>query len=525
MPKLSPWVRERLDQVMRLGPGRSTVPVEDLLMMGSALRIASGMEVDVRKSADYSGVNGIMQGTNFDSRSMDGSDYAPRIPQDIQPVIDNLTYTQDDLPFTQLINKMGCRSPLVEYIQRESYGEGDLTIFAGEGSVAPISKSKFRRRTIDIKILMEVRAYSDWANAIPLMGATSSAYASEIQDGAINFAKKKENAFFWANSGNNPLAFNGIFPYLAAKAPGYVVDYRGGLPTPKEVNGYNAFLCSAQTGNHAKVNYNLCSQLTKQAYRNQGIAYTRTNGFQNEGRDLDYSLSSIRFQAGENTVPLVAIPYLDYKQHPNVKAIGNNPPAPLTGGLLPTIAVVSSPSAAAPVGLNNWTTAETGSNYDYYYWLEWRGDGGNNISSIIGPVTPTASTDAVRIDIPDGSVDFEGDNGAKEVEIFRAVVPAGGTAPTLVKDFWFVGVYKRNNDNSGATRIYDYNEYLPETSQMLLIEISPRVMQFTELMDMHMRPLFKEMSTINPFAMVQFASFDMKQDFKAIWLKNVATAA
>lgn len=521
---LSPWVNNTLDQIAKIGPG-ARLSVEELLQMNSALRIASGMEVDMRK-AEYSGVNGIMQGTNFDSSSMNGSDYAPRIMPDIQPVVDNLTYTAADLPFTQLINKQGCRSPLVEYIQRESYGEENLTIFAGEGEVAPISKSKFRRRTIDIKIMMEVREYSDWANSIPLVGATNSAYASEVQDGALNFARKRERSFFWANSFNNPLAYDGIFTYIGAKNPGYVVDYRGGLPSPKEINGYNAFLCSAQTGNHARVTHNLCSQLTKQAYRNQGIPYTRTDGFQSSGRDLNYTLDTIRFQAGDDQVPLVSIPYMDHKQHPSVRAIGDKPPASLTGGLLPTVSMVASPSGFASAGgLNNWTLAETGSNWDYYYWFEWIGDKGNNISTIIGPITPATNTDVPRIDIADGSVDFDGENGAKEVEMYRAVVPAGGVAPTQAKDFWWVGTHKRNTANAGATRIYDYNEYLPETSQMLLIEISPRVMQFTELMDMHMRQLYREMRTTNPFAMVQFANFTMKQEFKAIWLKNVATSA
>jgi len=516
MQRFSPWVYQRLEQIRTLS-SHSQVPVEELMQMQAALRVASGMELDVQKS-DFSGVNGILQGTQFDSRTMDGSDYAPRIPQDIQPVVDNLTYTADDLPFTQLINKQGCRSPLHEYVQRESYGEEDLTIFASEGGVAPISKSKFRRRFVDIKILMEVREYSDWANAIPLMGAASSAYASEVQDGALNFARKRERAFFWGSSDLNPLAFDGIFPYMKARCPNYIVDYRGELPTPKEINEYNAILNAAQTGNHAKVTHNLCGQLTKQAFRNQGIQYTRTDGFKNSGRDLDYSLASIRFQAGEDTVPLVAIPYMDHKQHPNTRSIGNKPPiAPPS----PTVTEVVAPVPAS----SQWTGAETNGNWDYYYWLEWQGDGGNNISTIIGPYTPSDSTKVPRLDLADSAVDFDGDNGAKLIEMYRAVVPNGATAPTDPKDFWWVGDVKRNTVNAGASRWYDYNEYLPETSQMLLLEISPRVMQFTELMDMHMRQLFREMATTNPFAMVQFASFTMKQDYKAIWLKNVARRA
>lgn len=510
---LSNWVRERLAQLDQLALSR-TVSMEDLHHFNKALRIAAGMELDDIAKSTASGIGYGLQGTAFDSQTISGGDYAPLSTQSIQPMVDNLTYTADELMFMRLLTSAGASTTVHEYVQRESYGEEGTTIFVNEGSVSPVSKSKFRRRTVDIKYLMEVREYTDVANSINYMGVNGSARAIEMQDGALNFSKKIESNCLWASSALNPLAFDGLFPSIEARNSGYVIDMRGTLPTPQDINGFGTWLTAPP--NHAQVTHVLTSHAVKQAFVNQGIPFTRTPGFQQGGRNLDYTLDGIYFQAGERRVPMTVIPYFDHKQHPAVRSVGTKAPPALSGGLTPTLASVANPS-----GTNKWTTAETNSDWDYYYWLEAHGDGGLSISGGLGPVTPTDDTKATRVDVADSTEDFDGDNGLKYYSLYRARVRSGAAAPTTADAYFWVGDFPRNKVNAGATRFYDRNHTLPDTSNILIAEISPRVMQWTSLLDMYMRPLFREMATTNPFALVKFGSFTLKQENKIIWLKNV----
>lgn len=514
---LSNWVRERLAQLDQLALSR-TVSYEDLYHFNKALRIAAGMELDDIAKSTASGIGYGLQGTAFDSQTVTGGDYAPLATQSIQPIVDNLTYTADELMFMRLLTTAGASTTVHEYVQRESYGEEGTTIFVNEGSVAPVSKSKFRRRTVDIKYLMEVREYTDVANTINYMGVNGSARAIELQDGALNFSKKIENACLWASSALNPLAFDGLFPSIEARDSTRVIDMRGTLPTPQEINGFATWLASPP--NHAKVTHILTSFAVKQAFVNQSIPFTRTPGFQNSGRNLDYTLDGIFFQAGDRKVPMTVIPYFDHKQHPAVRSVGEKAPPALVGPLAPSLASVVNPS-----GVNKWTTAETNSDWDYYYWVEAHGDGGYSVSGVVGPVTPTDSTKVTRVDIADGTIDFDGDNGIKYYSLYRARVRAGEAAPSTSDAFFWIGDYPRNKDNGGATRFYDRNHTLPDTSNILIAEISPRVMQWTSLLDMYMRPLFREMATTNPFALVKFGSFTLKQETKVLWFKNVKRTA
>lgn len=506
--RLSPWVLDQLEQLKHLSGARSA-SYQDLYDMNKALRIASGMEVDDVYKA---GVGYPMQGVPYDSNTMPNSEYAPLVPQSIQQQVDSLTFSAEELVLQRVFATAGCSSTVFEYVQRESVGEEGTELFVSEGRVAAMSKSKFRRRVADIKYLMEVREYTDVANNVAYMGALGSARAIELTDGTLNFQKKKERALLWADSALNPLAFDGLLPSVQKKASGFVVDYRGALPSPQEINEYISFLRAPP--NHANISQMkiLTSIEVKQAYENQAIPYSRnpTQGA------FNYGIPEVKFAGG---LTFMEVPYLDQQQHPwgtSVGDTGKRPPA--LSGLSLTVTTVASVTGSL------FKAADAG--YDYYYWVEAHGDGGFSTSGAgIGPFSPTAAADGARFDLNDSGVDFEGDGGLKYYKVYRARVASGATAPSDRTAYYYIGSFQKNTANAGDTRFFDKNETLPDTSNIIIGEFSPRVMQRVQLLDTYMRPLVREMTTTNPFALVSFETFELKMPNKVLWLKNVAKRA
>lgn len=509
-----PQYIEKLLETLDRGGLYGAVPAETLMEYNHALRVAAGAELatemDFMKSASAAGYG--LQGVPFDSESIPGADYSPLMTQSIQPNIDNLTYTRDDLTISQLFATTNCITTTHEWVQRESYGEEGLTLFTGEGSVAPMSKSKFKRLTLNVYHLMEVREYTDIANHVGLMGGLGNARAIEMNDGALNFLRKKEHAYLWADSRCNELGFTGIFPSLAREAPAFVIDCRGQIPTPQEINTYISFLREAPNlADRTKIKA-ITSIAGKRAFNNAAIPFSRVDGLA-QNKVMDYDFANSRFDSG---VTLQDAVYFDHQRHPWGRKVGSAPP--------PEISTLSLVLAAitAPAG-SKWTTAETNSAYDYYYWVELHGDGGFTSSGVQGPVTP-ASNQAIRLRM-DTPADRDGDNGAKYVSIFRARKVAGAAAPTDRTEFEWIMDEPLNKVHAGDTEIVDLNLTLPGTTNMLIGEFSPRVHQVVQLMDTYLRPLVRSMATTNPFALVSHESFKLKMQNKMIWLKNMGRNA
>ncbi len=509
---VSPWVHDQLKQLDRLLGGGSA-SYQELHDINKALRIASGMEVD---DIAKTGVGYPFQGVPYDSSTMPNSELAPLVPQSIQAQVDSLTFSAEELVFQRMLATAGCTSTVFEYVQRESYGEQGTTLFVGEGGVAPFAKSKFRRKVANIKYLMEVREYTDVANNVGYMGGMGSARAIEMTDGALNFQMKKERALLWADSALNPLAFDGLIPSITKKAGAFIVDYRGKLPTPKEINFYISFLRAPP--NHASLSsLKLLSSIeTKQAFLTNAIpySYNPTQG------PFNYGIPEVTFAGG---IKLTEVPYIDHQVHPHGSSVGlttKRPPEVST--LTPTISTI----AVGVHGLDSlWGNASGELNYDYYYWVEFHGDGGFTSSGPLGPFSPTAVGDAARFDFNDSGVEFDGDGGGKWFEVFQAKVDSGATAPADPSSYFHVGSWARNKVNAGDTRFYDLRENMPDTSIMVLGEFAPRVMQRVQLLDTYTRPLYRELTTTNPFALVSFETFELKMENKILVFKNVAKSA
>lgn len=507
---VSNWVMDQLKQLERIAGIGGSASYQELHDINKALRIASGMEVeDIVKT----GVGYPFQGVPYDSTTMPNSELAPLVPQSIQQQVDSLTFSSEELVVQRLFATAGCTSTVFEYVQRESFGEEGTTLFVGEGNVAPFSKSKFRRKVANIKYLMEVREYTDVANNVGYMGGFGSARAIEMTDGTLNFQKKKERALLWADSALNPLAFDGLLPAIQKKAGDYVVDFRGKLPKPQDINVYISWLRAPP--NHASLSQMkmLTSIETKQAYLNTAMAhsYNPTQG------QFNYGIPDVTFASG---LKLTEVPYLDPQPHPWGAAVGQtNKRPPEISTLTPTI------TTAAGVSGSLWGSLAGELGYDYYYWVELHGDGGFTSSGPLGPFSPTTAGDAPRFDFADSSLDFEGDGGGKWFEVYEAKVASGASAPSSRESYWHVGSWARNKVNAGATRFWNLRENLPDTSSIIIGEFAPRVMQRVQLMDTYMRPLYRELTTTNPFALVSFETFELKMENKVLWLKNIAKRA
>lgn len=513
---LPPYITNILTDLLQRGSLSGPQPIDLLNQYNHALRVAAGLEFANEAYVAKAATAGYgLQGVPFDTLTVPGSTLGPLMPQSIQPTIDNLTFLATDLKITSLFSKQDVVSTTHEWVQRVTYGDDRLTAFAREGAVAPISTSHFQRKTANVYTLMEVREYTDVANLVRLLGGAgiSNAATLEMNDGAINFLRKREHAYLWSDNRCNEDAFTGLFPSIKQLNPGFIVDARNGMPLPQQINNFIAALRSAPNFadiNNIKV---LTSIQGKVAFNNYAIVTARTDGLKSN-KVMGYDYENSRFVGG---VEIEDALFLDHWQHPSGRDAGQDPP-PDVASLTPVFAALAPPPALT----NNWTAAETSGLYDYYYWIEIHGDGGYVSSGPIGPVTPAAG-DAIRLQInnPPNRI---GPGGGKYMEIYRARVLAGQPAPTSVSDYFWIMDEPFNLLNAGNTEIWDVNEQVPGTTNMLIGEFSPRVMQCFRLMDSYIRPLFRQLSTTTPFAIVAHEDLKLKAPNKLIWIRNVPKA-
>lgn len=490
------------DLLAGLRPGEE-ISIKDLRELNQALRNNALMHL--RKG----GVNYPLQGVGYDSNTLPGGQFAPLVPQSIQSMLDTATFDEEHIIAWKALSKVSVSSPLYEYNVRRAWGSSAMSPFIREGGVPGISESNFERKTIRMKYAATFRQVTDPAAMTGLMHPSPSAIAVASMDGMMELVQKMEAAIFHADSGVNPLEFDGLYKSVRSGAPSNYRD-AGGSPTTleelQEILGrmVNPPLYARPT--EVWVDHRVWQNLNNQMLAKYGrMDITRP-------RSAYGSVDEVWVGTSYGRIPVLAIPFLTHREHPITGTDGDGAPAAIT----PTYAFASAQTGS------KFTAADI-SGVDFHYILEAVGDEGATKFAAGAAVTHTSSGGASNITVDDSSVPTYGSNSVRYYNVFRATVATGAGAPTDLNEYWFVGRYARNLAGSGGdkTLIQDLNAHRPQTSPVYILQNRRDCMEWVNFLDLTRRPITISRSATTQFMIMLFGALKVGVPTKHWILDNV----
>jgi hypothetical protein len=478
-----------------MGLAGKEIPVSDLRELNKALRAQT-------QSVMKGSVGTVQQGVGFSSVA--GSEIAPLVPQSIQSTLDSATFTQSAIQFWKMLSKVNVSSTLHEATRVNEHGSMGMDPFFAEGSVPGISEAEYERQVVQIKFLAEYIELTDVATMVGVVGPNRTALAQRTQDGTSALLGKLERALFNADSALSTLHFDGLHKQITTGAPNNVTDKRGAGITPQGLQELLGNLMSDP--NFARANAILVDPRQYQSLSNIATAHGRHDQIRASGQAVSFGHKQLFVGGPQGDVPVIPCPLMRQTNTPNAAALGNNPP---NAGAMPSTAYAN-PGATSG---SQFVAADAGT---YYYKVVGIGDEGVTAPST-SAVQTVAAGEAITITISDGTGASGLHSGIRYYRVFRSAKNAADASNVT-----FLGEFAANDvGGSDETVITDLNAKIPGTAPVYILQNTPDVMYWAQLLDFTRRPIAQTTTTI-PFLLMLFGSLFVKVPTKNWVIDNVA---
>jgi len=487
------------------GLGGSQVPVRDLVELNKALQ-SQGL-YKAGANAGYPTPMGPASG-----------DFAPLIPQSIQSVLDSATFTESMVKFFRMLPKVPVGSTVHEAIVMNEHGSVHLDPFIAEGGKNVRSSADYARKSVQIRYLAELREITDVATMVNTIGGgavSKQGLALETQAGTTSLLGKLERSLFWANSDLSGLHFDGIYKQLTqttfvgtspaigpkvGSADENFEDLQGGALTPdKLMEGLYKVYAAPNYGTPTAI---LVEPRTYASLQQQAFLKARFGLDAGAPQALTLYNGQLSIAGPTGAVPIVSCPLLLPPQTPPSAAVGDSAPAT---PLFNDVTAVNSQAKYLGNG-TNWQglkdgagTATTDDSADYAYKVVAVNANGHSAASAGQDVTFADANRLVEIDL--------NDDGVTKTNLYYRVYrtgKGGSAASSLASDYkWVMDVPA----HAGAvdTMIIDDKSMIPGTAPCFILQATPDVMCWTQLLDFLRRPLAQTNTSV-PFLLMLFGS-------------------
>ncbi len=347
---------------------------------------------------------------------------------------------------------------------------------------------------------------SDVATTVGILGANRSALAQRTEDGTLALLGKLERMLFNADSSLSPLHFDGLYAQITTGAPDNYTDLRGEGATPQFMQEVLGQLMSDP--NFANANQIMVDPRQYQSMSNIATSHGRHDQISMKGNNsITFGHKSLFVGGPQGDVPITPCPLMRPKRTAVAAAQGNSPP---NSGAMPST-VFANPGAT---GGSQFVAADVGA---YFYTVEGVGDEG--VTAVTSSTSQAVTAgDAITITIADGAADANGKHsGIRYYNVYRSAKDASSAAGAL-----FMGSFPANDDGgSDETVITDLNDKIPGTAPIYILQNTPDVMYWAQLLDFTRRPLAQTATSI-PFLLMLFGALFVKIPTKCWVIDNVA---
>lgn len=193
------------------------------------------MNMNMVSLADYEGLSGFGGGAMGDAGIVDelnkaisaGYDVSNQTgggalrPQSLESTLKVLTFQDQHIKLWKKLAKLPAYSTVEEYNQLQDYGTEQGGFFQ-EGGLPQEEDTTYERQTALVKFLGTTRVVTHPMTLV--RSAHGDVLALEARNGTLWILRALERSLFYANSANNPLAFNGFKTQID---PSQVIDAQG----------------------------------------------------------------------------------------------------------------------------------------------------------------------------------------------------------------------------------------------------------------------------------------------------------
>jgi hypothetical protein len=490
------------------GLGGAQVPVRELVELNKALQTQGLYKAGA--AAGHPAAMGLGTGA---------ADFTPLIPQSIQTVLDSATFTESMVKFFRMLPKVPVGSTVHEAIVMNEHGSLHLDPFISEGGKNVRSSADYSRKTVNVKYLAELREITDVATMVNTVGGgnvSKQGLALETQAGTTSILGKLERSLFWADSGNSGIHFDGIWkqltdttfvganqtvtPKIGATSSNYE-DLQGSAVTSDK-------LMEALYRVYAAPNYGTPTSILVEprTYASlQSLAFSKARWGLDAGAPQPITLyNGVLSVAGPTgAVPIISCPLLLPPQTPPTASVPAVDPTGLAAG---GVAVVELDAFHADYagngsnmqGLVNGVGSKVANTTlgTYRYKIVAVNKNGHGAATTTKFATADDDTLCFRITITD--------NALTKDNLYYRVYRTGKNEADVAGNYkWAFDAPAKGG--AADTIIVDDFSRLPGTAPVFVLQATPDVMCWVQLLDFLRRPL-AQTSTSVPFLLMLFGS-------------------
>lgn len=484
------------------------IAIKDLAELNKALK-ASGQSL---QKSDQIG---------YQTASTGGGNLAPLVPQSIQNTLDSATYTEDAVVFWKKLSKVSVTNTIHESAVVNAYGTMQLDPFIAEGGVGPTSVGDYEKKIVQIKYLAERREISDVATMVGMIGATgvsAQGLAQQTMDGTKAILGKLERTLFNANSGLSDLQYDGLEKQILDQSydtssgiesfgnSGTHTDLEGGAATVQDI--VQAAYQVAAAPNFGAPNVCMVEPRTYAGLVNLASAYGRFSQAEAASGSLIFGSNGLQIAGPTGMIPIVPTPLMQYDDGAYLEASAGSVGSTTYGESVPaTPAALTSVADGAADSAEKFRASDAGTYIYRFQPVNRNGVGAyRQVSTTVveGKSKVFTFNDAAQ----------PADTAANGLAYYRVYRSTKDGAEDTCR---YIGSWPRNG--SGATVIVDENERRPNTANIYLLQLTPDVMYWAQLLDFLRRPLAQDKTTI-PFLLMLFGSLHVKVPTKNHILRN-----
>jgi hypothetical protein len=427
----------QLDALKGAAMSGSEVPLETLRALHGALR-DNMMKASQGSSLRKAGV-GYPIANPQDSSTVPGGDYAPLVPQSIQPMYDIVTADSRHLVLTGKLASSDVTSPVTEWTRLTRFGGTMTSPFIPEAGVPAITQTNYDRQVVRMKYMATFRQLTDVLAQTSLLSGVGAARALEAANGSMDLALQQERWLLWSDSAINPLEYDGLIAAIERGASTNVYDAEGATVSGQELQTYAAFVVSSPNYGEP-VEYLMCPRHFTW-YTNQLVPFRRAD--MAVAGPLTLAAGKISVGTYQGEIPFTVMPLLEPIHHPMDRTEGDGPPT----AFVPVGATVAGGTTS------KWRAADV-AGLEFYYTFVIVGDAGATRTVNVGPFT-LAAGQALEFSFADNAAALSGIGSVRYYVAYRATVAAGAAAPTDPALFFQCGRYGRNIIGGATTEFID----------------------------------------------------------------------
>ena len=494
------------------GLGGAQVPVRELVELNKALQTQGLYKATGGANAGHPAAMGLGTGA---------ADFTPLIPQSIQTVLDSATFTESMVKFFRMLPKVPVGSTVHEAIVMNEHGSLHLDPFISEGGKNVRSSADYSRKTVNVKYLAELREITDVATMVNTVGGGSvskQGLALETQAGTTSILGKLERSLFWADSGSSDIHFDGIWKQLTQ------TTFVGANQTvsPKvgaNSNNYEDLQGSAVTSDklmealyrvYAAPNYGTPTSILVEprTYASlQSLAFSKARWGLDAGAPQPITLyNGVLSVAGPTgAVPIISCPLLLPPQTPPTASVPAVDPTGLAAGGVAVLELAAGPLAASDYAGNGsnmqglvdgvGTAVADSTAGTYRYKIVAVNASGHGAATTTKSDDADNNTRAFKITITD--------NALTKTNLYYRVYRTGKNEADVAGNYKWA--FDAPAKAGGDTIIIDDFSRLPGTAPVFVLQATPDVMSWVQLLDFLRRPL-AQTSTSVPFLLMLFGS-------------------